>query len=235
MSVLDPAVLRIGAICSAGASAIRAAHALFQRKGIELRVVTHRPSGIEEFCTSSAIPHIRIEEMDKEKFSLKARDWLVSQDIDFTILFLDRILSRAFVETMFTVNFHPSLLPAFAGTHAVERTLAANAPYLGATAHQATEGVDEGPIIAQSAYPLATSDRTLERMNDLSFVQRLALLCNVADSQIANRKPGDRGWISPSTARQRATAFLSPSWLEDDSEALVNEHATRRNMLIALQ
>lgn len=232
---MEPAVLRIGAICSAGASAIRAAYDLLQKKGVELRVVTHRPAGIEDFCKASAIPHVRIAEKTKENFSLRAHEWLVSQDVDFTVLFLDRILSRAFVETMYTVNFHPSLLPAFAGTDAVERTLAANAPYLGATAHQATEGVDEGPIISQSVYPLAASDRSLERMNDLSFVQRLALLCNVVDSQIAGRKAGDRGWISPSTARQRATPFLSPSWLNDDSKALVVEHATRRDMPIELQ
>lgn len=231
---MGPTKLRIGAICSAGASAIQAAYALLQRKGVQLNVVTHRQAGIETFCRSNAIPHVRLEERDKERFSLLAKDWLASQDIDFAILFLDRILSRAFVEAVYTVNFHPSLLPAFAGTHAVERTLAANAPYLGATAHRAIEGVDEGPIIAQSVYPLATSDRTLERMNDLSFVQRLALVCNVVDSQIASRKPGERGWISPSTTRQRATAFLSPSWLQDDSQALVREHAARRNMPVEL-
>ena len=175
-----------------------------------------------------------LEERNKERFSLLARDWLASHAIDFAILFLDRILSRDFVDAVYTVNFHPSLLPAFAGTHAVERTLAANAAYLGATAHRATEGVDEGPIIAQSVYPLQASDRSIERMNDLSFVQRLALLCNVVDSQIAGRKPGERGWIPPSTVRQSVTAFLSPSWLDDDSTSLVREHATRRNMPIAL-
>lgn len=228
------ATLRIGAVCSASASAIQIAYPLLLKKGIDLRVVTHRESGIETFCQKHEIPQIRFDTNNKEQFSRLAKDWFISEDVDFAILFLDRILSVSFIDALFTVNFHPSLLPAFPGTHALEMVLASKAPYLGATVHKATEIVDGGPIIAQSAYPLAVSDYTLERLNDLSFVQRLALLCNIIDLQTYDRTQSSRGWINPPSSRQSTSDFLSPSWMDDESKALVAENAARRNMRIRL-
>jgi phosphoribosylglycinamide formyltransferase-1 len=56
------------------------------------------------------------------------------------------------------VNIHPSLLPAFRGTHTHERALQAGAKRHGASVHFVTEGVDEGPVIAQAAVPVFDGD-----------------------------------------------------------------------------
>ena len=45
------------------------------------------------------------------------------------------------------VNVHPSLLPAFPGTHAIEQALAAGVETTGVTVHLVDEGIDSGPVL----------------------------------------------------------------------------------------
>ena len=56
------------------------------------------------------------------------------------------------------INIHPSLLPAFKGTHVHERTIAAGVKMSGCTVHFVAAEVDSGPIIAQSAVPVLQGD-----------------------------------------------------------------------------
>ena len=56
------------------------------------------------------------------------------------------------------LNIHPSLLPAFPGLHTHERALAAGARLHGCTVHLVTDGMDEGPILAQAAVPVLPGD-----------------------------------------------------------------------------
>ena len=61
-----------------------------------------------------------------------------------TTAFLDRFPHRV-------INVHPSLLPAFPGTHAVADALAAGVAETGVTVHQVDEGIDTGPVILQES------------------------------------------------------------------------------------
>ena len=56
------------------------------------------------------------------------------------------------------INIHPSLLPAFPGLDTHARALAAGVKLHGCTVHYVTEGMDEGPIIAQAAVPVLPGD-----------------------------------------------------------------------------
>ena len=56
------------------------------------------------------------------------------------------------------LNIHPSLLPSFPGLHTHERALAAGVKLHGCTVHLVTEGLDEGPIVAQAAVPVLPGD-----------------------------------------------------------------------------
>lgn len=56
------------------------------------------------------------------------------------------------------LNIHPSLLPAYKGTHTHERVLADRARIHGATVHFVTPELDSGPIIAQAAVPVLAGD-----------------------------------------------------------------------------
>ncbi len=56
------------------------------------------------------------------------------------------------------INIHPSLLPAFPGANAIADTLAYGVKVSGVTVHFVDEGVDTGPIIAQTAVPVYDDD-----------------------------------------------------------------------------
>ncbi|MXV44185.1 phosphoribosylglycinamide formyltransferase [Saccharibacter sp. 17.LH.SD] len=61
------------------------------------------------------------------------------------------------------LNIHPSLLPAFPGLHTHEAALKAGVQRHGCTIHLVTDGVDEGPILAQASVPVLPDD-TAERL-----------------------------------------------------------------------
>lgn len=56
------------------------------------------------------------------------------------------------------VNIHPSLLPAFPGLHTHQRALDAGCRVAGATVHQVTAELDNGPILAQATVPVLAGD-----------------------------------------------------------------------------
>ena len=78
-----------------------------------------------------------------------------------TPVFLERFPERI-------LNVHPSLLPAFPGTHAVDDALAAGVRETGVTVHVVDEGVDTGPVVAQERVAILeddTRDTLLERLH----------------------------------------------------------------------
>ena len=56
------------------------------------------------------------------------------------------------------VNIHPSLLPLYPGLDTHARAIAAGDAEAGCTVHLVTEGVDEGPILAQARVPINADD-----------------------------------------------------------------------------
>ncbi len=56
------------------------------------------------------------------------------------------------------LNIHPSLLPLFPGLHTHQRAIEAGMKVAGCTVHFVTEGMDEGPVIAQSVVPVMIDD-----------------------------------------------------------------------------
>jgi phosphoribosylglycinamide formyltransferase-1 len=56
------------------------------------------------------------------------------------------------------LNIHPSLLPAFPGTHAQQQALAHGVKIAGATVHLVTLELDGGPIVLQAAVPVRDDD-----------------------------------------------------------------------------
>jgi phosphoribosylglycinamide formyltransferase-1 len=56
------------------------------------------------------------------------------------------------------LNVHPSLLPAFPGTHSQQQALAYGVKVAGCTVHFVDAGTDTGPILAQLAVPVLDDD-----------------------------------------------------------------------------
>ena len=71
-----------------------------------------------------------------------------------------RLMTPAFVERWRDrmINIHPSLLPSFRGLHTHEQALAAGVRIAGCTVHFVRTETDTGPIIAQAAVPVLSSD-----------------------------------------------------------------------------
>ncbi|WOC15090.1 phosphoribosylglycinamide formyltransferase [Pseudochrobactrum sp. MP213Fo] len=71
-----------------------------------------------------------------------------------------RLLSGRFIAPYAgrILNIHPSLLPLFAGLNTHQRALDAGMKLAGCTVHLVTEGMDEGPILAQAAVAIDAQD-----------------------------------------------------------------------------
>jgi phosphoribosylglycinamide formyltransferase-1 len=88
-------------------------------------------------------------------------DWLTEQGIRMIVLAgYMHLLTSAFLDRFpdAVVNVHPSLLPQFPGTHAVEDQLRAGVTEAGATVHLVDEGIDSGPILAQERVAVRADD-----------------------------------------------------------------------------
>jgi phosphoribosylglycinamide formyltransferase-1 len=86
---------------------------------------------------------------------------LEEHDIEAVILSgYMRILSPLFVRAWKgrLLNIHPSLLPKYPGAHAHRDALADGATITGCTVHLVDEGIDTGPILAQSQLEIHPSD-----------------------------------------------------------------------------
>jgi phosphoribosylglycinamide formyltransferase-1 len=67
-----------------------------------------------------------------------------------------RPLLEAFPDRI--LNIHPSLLPAFPGLDAQRQAIDHGVRVSGVTVHFVTEGLDDGPIVAQVAVPVLPGD-----------------------------------------------------------------------------
>ena len=109
----------------------------------------------------------------REAYDRDLVTYLTEQQIDLVVLagFM-RIMTPFFVASYShrILNIHPSLLPAFPGSHGVADALAYGVKVTGCTIHFVDEGMDTGPIILQEAvtvYDCDTEESLLERIHQL--------------------------------------------------------------------
>lgn len=122
-----------------------------------------------------------------------------------------RLLTEGFVTRWLNrhLNIHPSLLPAFKGLNTHARVLAAGVKVTGCTVHFVRAAMDDGPIVAQAAVPVASDDtedslaaRVLEAEHRL-YPHALQLVASGAA-----RVEGERVVSKPQ--REDQTALFSP-------------------------
>lgn len=132
---------RVVAVLSNKPDAPGLAHA--RQREIPVEIVEHRG-----FATRAAFDDALAERIDR-------------YEPDLVVLagFM-RILTGPFTQRYAgrLINTHPSLLPKYRGVDAVGQALAAGERETGCTVHYVTEGVDEGPVIAQSRVPIEPGD-----------------------------------------------------------------------------
>ena len=118
--------------------------ALAREKGVPVAVVDHRDFGKDreahERAVDAALTAHGIEVVALAGYMRLLTPWLVQR-------WEGRML-----------NIHPSLLPRYPGLDTHARALAAGDHEAGCTVHLVTEGVDEGPILAQARVPVLPDD-----------------------------------------------------------------------------
>lgn len=88
-------------------------------------------------------------------------DHLAAKGVEFLCLAgYMRLVSEQFIRPFAgrIINIHPSLLPLFPGLHTHQRAIDAGMKVSGCTVHHVTEGMDEGPVIAQAVVPVLSTD-----------------------------------------------------------------------------
>ena len=109
----------------------------------------------------------------RKERDLAMADWLSARGVSLVVCAgYMQLLTPAFLARFprRVINVHPSLLPAFPGTHAVEDALAAGVAETGVTVHYVDEGVDTGPVLAQERVRVEAGDTPeslLERLHDV--------------------------------------------------------------------
>jgi phosphoribosylglycinamide formyltransferase-1 len=86
-------------------------------------------------------------------------DWLAGHGTELVVCAgYMHLLTPTFLDRFPAINVHPSLLPDFPGTRAVEEALAAGVGETGVTVHFVDEGVDTGPVILQERVGVRPGD-----------------------------------------------------------------------------
>jgi formyltetrahydrofolate-dependent phosphoribosylglycinamide formyltransferase len=117
---------------------------LAREAGVAAMAIDHRPFGHDreahERSIDAALRHHGAQVLCLAGYLRLMTPWLVSR-------WQGRML-----------NIHPSLLPAFPGLNTHARAIAAGMATHGCTVHLVTDGMDEGPILAQAAVPVLPGD-----------------------------------------------------------------------------
>jgi phosphoribosylglycinamide formyltransferase 1 len=169
---------------------------------------------LQSFAHSRGVPWVRL---DARSLIQDLRGVLDEENPDLVVLTFDRIIPDDLVERFRgrMINVHPALLPAFPGSHPVERLLRSGVRYGGATIHEVTEIVDSGAVVAQAVVatiPGEPAERYGERLYAVLEPMYLAVLRWYAEGRVQRDEIGH--------LRVEGAAYgglpISP-WLEADS------------------
>jgi len=126
------------------------------------------------------IPYHYIPITKNNKSDQEDKEIQLIKDHQIDLIILARymqILSRKMTEAfpMKIINIHHSSLPAFAGANPYKAAFFRGVKFMGATAHYATEDLDEGPIIAQDVYPISHRDSISDMKRKGRDIEKIVL------------------------------------------------------------
>jgi formyltetrahydrofolate deformylase len=127
----------------------------------DLRVVVANHPDHAELCAGLGVPYVHHpvnEAVDQEAAVLAT---LAEHDVELVVLarYMRILSSRAIAAyPNGIINIHHSFLPAFAGANPYRQAHDRGVKLIGATAHYATEDLDEGPIIDQETVRVSHRD-----------------------------------------------------------------------------
>ena len=119
---------------------------------------------------------------DRAAWDRALRDAVAAYDPDLVVLagFM-KLVGADFLAAFAgrTVNTHPALSPAFPGMHGPRDALAYGVKVTGCTLFAVSDGVDDGPVIAQAAVPVEDGDDEHSLHERIKTAERAVLVDTV--------------------------------------------------------
>lgn len=143
------------------------------------RVISNHDT-LRELTESFRVPyhHVPAEGLERAAHEAKVAE-LIDEDAPDLIVMAKymRILTPAFISRYRNrvLNIHHSFLPAFIGANPYRQAWERGVKIIGATAHFASEDLDEGPIIAQDVIPVNHSHSPKEMARNGRDVEKRVL------------------------------------------------------------
>lgn len=124
-----------------------------------------------------AYHYLPITKDTKAEQELKQLELLQKYKIDLVVLAkYMQVLSGEFLQSFpKVINIHHSFLPAFAGANPYQRAHTRGVKIIGATAHYATQDLDEGPIIEQDVVRVSHRDSVDDLIRKGKDLERIVL------------------------------------------------------------
>ncbi|RCS27338.1 formyltetrahydrofolate deformylase [Polaribacter sp. WD7] len=145
--------------------------------------------------------HLPVTKDTKKDQEAQVKKLLEANEVDLVVMArYMQILSSEFIHHFKDkiINIHHSFLPAFQGANPYKRAYERGVKLIGATAHYATEDLDEGPIIEQDVKPVTheSTTQTLKRIGaDIEkLVLATAVKCHLNNQIIVS---GNRAIVFP--------------------------------------
>lgn len=148
---------------------------------IKVLIYNNPQAGVVARAQKRGVPTVLCNHREfasREAFDRALAEILLHYDVEWVVMagwmrVVTAVLIEAFPDRI--INIHPSLLPSFKGTRAVEQALAAGVKITGCTVHLVRVEVDSGPILMQAAVPILPDD-TPETLHDRIQVQEHRIL-----------------------------------------------------------
>ena len=172
---------------------------------VDIGVVVSNWTDLQGEVARFGVPYYHVPVTRETKAEAEARQLELIGGGQYDLIVLARymqVLSSEFLERAGCpiINIHHSFLPAFAGAGPYERAKERGVKLIGATAHYATQDLDEGPIIEQDVIRVSHRESAGALMRLGADVERTVLQRGRA---LALRGPRDR-------ARQHHDRLLAP-------------------------
>lgn len=125
-------------------------------EGAKVILDTNSDPEIVTFCSQQNVKYTKLKSPSEEKFNREINEQCLDADLDLLILTFDRIIPISLINNFNgkIINVHPSLLPSFKGTNALNKAANKGVRFAGATIHEIDEHIDSGAIISQCIIPI---------------------------------------------------------------------------------
>jgi formyltetrahydrofolate deformylase len=162
-----------------------------QELNCDIPIVISNHQDCRDVAETFNIPYHVFEITAENKVLQEAHQLDLLKELKIDVVVLARymqVLTSQFLQTYpeCIINIHHSFLPAFSGSRAYHKAHERGVKLIGATAHYATEELDEGPIITQDVIDVTHRDQARDYIRKGRILERTVLV-NAVQAHLENR------------------------------------------------